>query len=122
MDKEQAIQNFWSQFGIPAYDENSVPDDLRYPFITYSVSTDMLDDVVSLYGNIFYRSPSWKDITKKKEQIAEYIGAGGVAVKIDTGYVYFCQGTPFAQRMSEPGDDMVKRYYIQLQAEFLTPY
>jgi hypothetical protein len=122
MDKEQAIQNFWSQFGIPAYDENSVPDDLRYPFITYSVSTDMLDDTVSLYGNIFYRSPSWKDITQKKEQIAEYIGAGGVAVKIDTGYVYFCQGTPFAQRMSEPGDDMVKRYYIQLQAEFLTPY
>jgi hypothetical protein len=122
MDKEQAIQNFWSQFGIPAYDENSVPDDLRYPFITYSVATDMLDDVVSLYGNIFYRSPSWKDITQKKEQIAEYIGAGGVAVKIDTGYVYFCQGTPFAQRMSEPGDDMVKRYYIQLQAEFLTPY
>jgi hypothetical protein len=46
MDKEQAIQNFWSQFGIPAYDENSVPDDLRYPFITYSVSTDMLDDTV----------------------------------------------------------------------------
>jgi hypothetical protein len=122
MDKEQAIQNFWSQFGIPAYDENSVPDDLRYPFITYSVATDMLDDTVSLYGNIFYRSPSWKDITQKKEQIAEYIGAGGVAVKIDTGYVYFCQGTPFAQRMSEPGDDMVKRYYIQLQAEFLTPY
>jgi hypothetical protein len=122
MDKEQAIQNFWSQFGIPAYDENSVPDDLSYPFITYSVATDMLDDVVSLYGNIFYRSPSWKDITQKKEQIAEYIGAGGVAVKIDTGYVYFCQGTPFAQRMSEPGDDMVKRYYIQLQAEFLTPY
>lgn len=122
MDKEQAIQNFWSQFGIPAYDENSVPDDLGYPFITYSVATDMLDDVVSLYGNIFYRSPSWKDITQKKEQIAEYIGAGGVTVKIDTGYVYFCQGTPFAQRMSEPGDDMVKRYYIQLQAEFLTPY
>lgn len=122
MDKEQAIQNFWSQFGIPAYDENSVPDDLSYPFITYSVATDMLDDVVSLYGNIFYRSPSWKDITQKKEQIAEYIGAGGVTVKIDTGYVYFCQGTPFAQRMSEPGDDMVKRYYIQLQTEFLTPY
>ena len=26
MDKEQSLQQFWSSFGLPAYDETSVPD------------------------------------------------------------------------------------------------
>lgn len=122
MDKEQSIQNFWSRFGIPAYDENSVPDNVSYPFIAYTVSTGMLDGAISLYANIYYRSSSWKEVTQKKEEIAQYLGAGGVTIKLDNGYSYFCQGSPFAQRMSEPGDDSVKRYYLILQAEFLTAY
>jgi len=122
MDKEQSINKFWSSFNIPAYDENSVPDDVTYPFIAYSVSTGMLGGVASLYANLYYRSPSWKEISNKKDEIAEYLGSGGVIIKLDNGYTYLYQGEPFAQRLSEPGDDYVKRYYIQLLAEFLTPY
>ena len=122
MDKEQSIQNFWSRFGIPAYDENSVPSDVTYPFIAYSVSTSMLGGVTPLYASIYYRSSSWKEITRKKEEIAAHLGSGGVTIKLDNGYAYFYQGSPFAQRMSEPGDDMVKRYYLLLNAEFLTSY
>ena len=40
MNKEQAIHFFWSQFGLPAYDENSVPDDAQMPYITYNVVID----------------------------------------------------------------------------------
>ena len=107
---------------LPAYDENSVPENVTYPFIAYSVSTGMLDGVTSLYANMYYRSPSWKEITQKKEEIAEHLGSGGVTIKLDNGYAYIYQASPFAQRMNEPGDDMVKRYYILLNAEFLTSY
>lgn len=122
MDKEQAIHDFWSRFGIPAYSENSVPDGVTYPFIAYSVSTGMLGGVTTLGANLYYRSTSWEAIQLKKEEIARYLGIGGVTIKLDKGYAYFCQAEPFAQQMSEPGDDMVKRYYLMLQAEFLTPY
>ena len=121
MDKEQAIQSLWSQFNIPAYDENSVPDDVAYPFIAYSVSTGMLGGVTSLYASIYYRSTSWKDISHKINEIAQVLSPG-VTLQLDNGYAYFYQGEPFAQRMSEPGDDMVKRYYLNIGAEFLTPY
>lgn len=122
MDKEQAIHDFWSRFGIPAYSENSVPDNVTYPFIAYSVSTGMLGGVTTLGANLYYRSTSWESIQLKKEEIARYLGIGGIIIKLDEGYAYFYQGNPFAQQMSEPGDGMVKRYYLMLQAEFLTPY
>lgn len=32
------------------------------------------------------------------------------------------RGSPFAQRMSDPNDDMIRRIYINITAEFLTAY
>lgn len=123
MDKEQAIHHIWSQFGLKAYDENSVPDDAQMPYITYNVSVGAIENVQLLNGSLWYRSTSWTEITQKSHEIAEYIGGNGyVVLKIDGGYVWVTQGSPFAQRMPDDGDDMVKRIYINLEAEFLTQY
>lgn len=122
MDKEQAIHYFWSKFNIPAYSENSVPDMVTYPFIAYSVATGSIDTPVLLTARLYYRSTSWEDISLKKEEIARYLGIGGTVIKLDEGYLYVCQDNPFAQQINEPGDDMVKGYYLMVQAEFLTPY
>ena len=73
MDKSQAIDNFWNRFGIPAYDENTVPQDAPLPRITYNVETDSLDNPVGMNASLWYRSRSWKDISKKAEEIGEYI-------------------------------------------------
>jgi hypothetical protein len=37
MNKSQALQSFWESFGIPAYNEYTVPDNAEMPYITYSV-------------------------------------------------------------------------------------
>lgn len=37
MNKAQAIQAFWESFGVPAYEESTVPDDAVMPYITYSM-------------------------------------------------------------------------------------
>ncbi len=70
MTKGQAIQKFWESFGLTAYDETSVPDDAPFPYITYSVKTDSLDNVVMVNVSLWYRSYSWKEISEKTEEIA----------------------------------------------------
>lgn len=122
MDKEQALHSFWGSFGVKAYDESSVPDNAVMPYITYNMATDSLDNVVSLYANLWYRDTSWKAITKLSEQIAERVKGKGYELKtFDGGYIYLTGGTPFAQRIPDESGD-IKRIYINIQAEFLCRY
>ena len=122
MDKAQALHNFWSGFGLPAYDENTVPEDAAMPRITYSVSTDSIDNRLLLSGSLWYHSTSWEDISKKAEEIAQaLVTMNPPAIEIDNGRLYLCKGSPFAQRMEDP-DDSIRRIYINLEAEFLTAY
>lgn len=121
MDKAQAIHSFWSGFGLTAYDENTVDEDAVTPYITYSVSTDNLDEPITLNGSLWYRSNSWEEISQKIEEISSAIYRMR-PIKIDDGYLWITKGNPFAQRMSEPGDDMMRRIYINLIVEFLTAY
>lgn len=120
MNKEQAIQSFWESFGLPAYDEQTVPSDVTLPYITYSVATASLNEVVAMTASIWYKSTSWKNITDKKDEIARAIGHGGKVVKLDSGYMWINRNAPFAQRVSDETDDTIRRYYLQLLVEFLT--
>lgn len=122
MDKEQAIYNFWSGFGVNAYEENTVPDDAIMPYITYAPQTGSIDDVIMLTGSLWYHSTSWKDVSRKAEEIAQAVGDGYYINKVDGGYLWITPGSPFSQHMSDPSDDMIRRIYINLNAEFLTAY
>lgn len=122
MNKSRAIYSFWSGFNIPAYDENSVPDNVAFPYITYSDITDSLGNVVQLSASIWDRSNSWERISLKADEVAEKIGKNGYhIITLDSGYVWLVKGTPFAQRMGDP-DKEIKRIYLNVQAEFLTKY
>lgn len=125
MDKWQAIDAFWNSFGIPAYDATSVysgENSPETPYITYEAQTGALDQVLNLTASLWYRSSSWEGISKKTEQIAEAIGAGYKIMDVDGGYLWIVRGQPFAQRMGDPEDDMIRRMYVILNAEFLTAY
>lgn len=121
MDKEQAVHEFWSSFGLMAYDENTVPDDAVMPYITYSVSTGRLEDVLPLNASLWYHSTAWDDISIKSNEIADYIGYGGRILPLDTGYMYVVMGTPFSQRMSDSPSQDIRRIYINILVEFFTP-
>lgn len=123
MDKAQALHSFWASFGLPAYDQLTVPDNAQMPYITYSAVTDKIGTPVALTGSLWYRSTGWSDITHKADEISQYVNQHGHAVKkCDTGYLYITAGQPFAQRMSDDTDDMVRRIYINIMAEYLTAY
>lgn len=119
-DRWTAIHDFWSSFGIPAYDESTVPVDAEFPRITYSVSVDSIDRPVSTYANVWYRSTSWLDASQKADEIEKAIlEMNPPTIDIDTGRVYITRGTPFAQRLTDP-DDMVRRIYINVNVEYFT--
>lgn len=126
MTKAQAIQQFWSQFGVKAYDENTVPTGAnapQLPYITYSSKTDSIGAVLALTGSVWDRSSSWATVESLVDSIAEAVGKNGYYIaKVDGGYMWITKGTPFAQRMADPNDDMIRRVYINLQCEFLTAY
>ena len=123
MTKGQAIQKFWESFGIPAYDETSVPNDAPFPYITYQVHTSSLDELCIANASLWYRSYSWKEISEKTEQISKAIAQmNPPSVKIDGGRLYITKGVPFAQRMGDTSDDAIRRMLLVVNYEFLTEY
>ena len=124
MNKSQAITNFWSGFGIPAYDENTVPDNPGQRYIAYSVSTGSLDDVINMYAKIWdLDTNSWKFVEDKASEIAYAITTMvPPTIQIDNGRLYISKGNPFSQRLSDAENDRVRGVYINIQAEFLSAY
>ena len=116
----QALHNFWSGFSIPAYDENTVPDDAALPYITYEASNDFFGPAIAQTASIWYRSKSWATITAKEQEIAEYIGRGGRMIACDGGSIWIKRGQPWAQRLPDASDDTIRRIVLNLEVEFLT--
>ena len=125
MTKAAAIYQFWSGFGLDAYEETVVPtgsDAPDFPYITYSLVTDGFGNEVAMAASIWYRSTSWAEVNAKADEIAEHIGLGGVILPCDGGSVWIKRGLPFMQNMSDPSDDMIRRKYINISAEYITQH
>lgn len=122
MDKFQALQSFWSSFGIPAYDENTVPsgdDRPSYPYITYDAVVGNLGDFAAMSASLWDYGTSWSAITTKLEDVTSKIGRGGYLIKFDDGAIWIKRGSPFAQRMADD-NDMVRRILINVSAEYIS--
>ena len=120
MTKAAAIYRFWSSFGLTAYEENTVPTDAAFPYVTYQLVTDSFDREVSATASLWYRSESWTAINAKTEEISQTISRGGKIISCDGGAIWMKRGQPFAQSMGDESDDQIKRKYINIVAEFMT--
>ena len=120
MTKAAAIYQFWSGFGLTAYEENTVPTDAAFPYITYQLVTDSFDREIPLTASLWYRSESWTAINAKTEEISQKISRGGKIITCDDGAIWMKRGQPFAQNMGDESDDLIKRKYLNITAEFMT--
>lgn len=119
MNKIQALHSFWNGFSLKAYDEYSVPDDANLPYITYEVSSDDFGNAIAQTASLWYRSSSWSEVTAKEQEIANYITKGGRIVRYDGGSFWIQKASPWAQRMDDPSDDMIRRIILNVTVEFL---
>lgn len=125
MTKMQALYSFFSSFGIPAYEENSIYSAdvaLPLPYITYNVSTaSFLSGDIPISASIWYRSTSWKDISDKSDEVSNALANGGIQIPCDDGFVWLkkSNGT-FAQMTGDPSDSFIKRVILNISAEYIT--
>ena len=120
MTKAAAIYQFWSGFGLTAYEENTVPTDAAFPYITYQLVTDSFDREIPLTASLWYRSESWTAINAKTEEISQKISRGGKFIPCDGGAIWLKRGQPFAQSMGDESDNLIKRKYLNITAEYMT--
>lgn len=114
MDKAKAIHDFWSSFGLPAYDENTVPVGTELPYITYEyVDSDM----ASMNASLWYAGQSWGEITNKSYEINQYLSRGGRMIQTDDGGIWIRKGSPFAQRMAADSGNNVRRIVLSIDVE-----
>ena len=123
MDKAQALNQFWNSFDLTAIDESSAYDErmeLPDKYITYEVGTGNIEGSVALTASVWYLSTSWREITQKADQIAQFIGYSGKVIKIDGGYLWIKLGNPFAQRIAVDANDNLRRIYLNITVDYLT--
>lgn len=123
MTKAQALFSFWSGFVLPAYEENAVPtgkDAPDFPYLTYEAVFDSISADTPMSASLWFRSTSWLEAQSKAEEISKAIGRGGKIIPCDGGAIWIKRGSPFAQFMGDEIDDLIRRVYINITAEYLT--
>lgn len=105
-----ALKTFFSGFDLPAYQADTVPEDVQLPYITYSLSVPEWNQKASMYVQVWDRSRSNTRIIHKADQITAAIGQGA-KIPLDAGYLVIWPESPLIQIMVD-GD--FRSAYINL--------
>lgn len=125
MTKEQLIQTWLESYGLPAYEENSVPDGKNsppYPYITYEFQSADFMNEVSVTFNLWYRSSSWRECSEMANVIAiDLTGTKTLCFDdIDGSQIWIKKGVPFVQNVADDNDNMIKRKLFNVEIEYFT--
>ena len=128
MTKAAALYQFFSSFGLTAYEEDSVyamamqGQAPSYPYLTYEGITDYFGDQsdTPLSFSLWYRTSSWTEVNAKSQQISAAIGRVGTIITCDGGYILIKRSSPWAKNMGDDSDDMIRRNYHNLSVRFYT--
>ena len=120
MTKGAALQSFFNSI-MPSYTETSVPDDAAFPYLTYQLSTNAWDrGETALAVNMWFYTTSEAIPNAKAQELSDVIGYGGVIIPCDGGFIWLKRGSPWCQSIRDESDQMIKRRYINVTAEYLT--
>lgn len=92
----EALKAYYSGFGLPAYQENTVPEDVTLPYISFSISIPEWNQKASHYIRIWDRTKSNTRIVRVADQIAADIGICKT-IRFEGGYLTIWPETPLVQ-------------------------
>lgn len=117
LDKWSVQKVYWSSFGLPAYEENTVPDDAVMPYLTYQAVSGQLGGLPNATANLFYKGTSWAKIMQEVGTIEKFIDR---QMFFDGGIMKVRKPLQnFAQPMPE-SDKKVRRMRLNVEIEFLS--
>lgn len=99
----KALYAFFSQFGVAAYPENSVPDDAELPYITYDLIETDWNSESFINARVWQKSTSYSVINDLLDRISETVG-DGIRLPTDKGFIFLAKGDPWIQ--FQPMDDV----------------
>lgn len=120
MDRYEAQYLFWSSFGVPAYEENSVPDidEIEFPYITYQAVMSPFDNSIPVSASIWTRSTSWVEADTLADTVENALKSGGKVLPYTGGIIWVTPRNPLAQSMGDPQDDQIKRKLLLVTLYF----
>ena len=107
-----ALKTFAESFGLPAYTNSSVPDDVSLPYIVYPMTEPEWNQKASFYFLIWARTTGYADLLEKADAIRAAVGVG-VKIPLEDGYLVIWPETPAIQEMSDVEHNL-KGIYINL--------
>ena len=118
MDKWQALDTYWNSFGVPAYNELTVPEDAQMPYITYEAAIGSLNGPMTLSASLYWKGNSWAWGMKRVTDMQKVMDR---QIKIDGGYVMFrVPVASSAQPTTDAFDEQVRRIIMPIEVEFLS--
>lgn len=118
VDTATALYDFWSSFGIPAFVEGYIPDDVvnNPPYITYRLAKPDWRYQISTYARVWYMDTSYRSISQKLDEIGNAIGEGLMLPCGDNGSILLFKDVNFIQ-FEQYEDERYKVAYLQLIME-----
>lgn len=111
----RALYQFFNQF-VPSYVQDNVPVGTPYPYLTYNLVDNGLDESITQVI-VYTYSTSFLPLANIIDLISEYIGSG-VLYPYENGHLWIKKGSPFSQNY--PQEDMkLKASYITLNINIL---
>lgn len=106
-DVMDALYAFFSQFGVPAYAEDMVPDTATVPYIRYTVPKGPAFDVSYLTAFNYHSRRLMGNVERAElsSRIAEAIPEKGVRIPLDNGgFLALYRNTDFQTLYQDPED------------------
>lgn len=99
-----AIKTFFSGFDVPAYSEDSVPDDAAFPYIAYSQNIPGWTRKASMFVKVWDMTTSNSRIMRIADQITAAIGNGKTIDLPEGGYLVIWQPDDETIQIQVDGD------------------
>lgn len=106
----KALKEFVGSFDLPAYTIDTVPDDVKLPYLVYSLNEPEWNQKATFYIQGWYRTKSNAVLLEKADEIVQAIGEG-LKIKTVNGYVMIYPESPLIQLITN-GD--TRSFYINL--------
>ena len=118
----QALQAFWSGFGIPAYVHGYAPKDAAMPYITYEMAQGRPGTALLMTAFVWVKRTSGQDAEATREAYLDAISAAlhpGKALGFTGGYAdLYPAETNFLSVYDDPNDPTVLGGRVALEVRF----